>query len=81
MSRKVKVEKFVSGQLDSSFAVPLPFLNLIVQLLPEPGVSELQERGIDLRAIRNAVDQDEPYSSTFEVTESGVQKTVVISVS
>lgn len=81
MSFKIKVEKFVSGDLDSSFGVPPAFLSLIIQLLPEAGASELQQRGVDLRAIGNAVEQEVPYTSSFEVSENGVQKTIVISVS
>lgn len=81
MSSKIKVNKIVAGVLDSSFTVPLLLLNLIIQLLPESGSSDLQGRGIDLRAIRNAVVGGLQYSSSFEVTEDGVQKTIVISVS
>lgn len=81
MASKIKVDKVVAGAIDSSFTVPLLLLNLIIQLLPAPGMSELHRRGIDLCAIRNAVEQGVSYSSFFEITEDGVQKTIVISVS
>jgi hypothetical protein len=77
---KIKVEKFVAGALENSFDVPAFAVNILTQLLPESATSELAGRGIDVQAILSAQKQGTHYSSSIEVTEDGVQKTVVISV-
>jgi hypothetical protein len=77
---KIKVEKFIAGTLENSFGVPAFALNTLTQLLPEPAMSALVGRGIDIQAILGAQKLGTPYSSSVEITEAGVQKTVVISV-
>jgi hypothetical protein len=77
---KIKIEKFVKGELKNSFSVPELVLKLIAQLLPEQAVGDLAHRGVDIKAILEAQKLGAPYSASVEVTEGGVQKTVVISV-
>jgi hypothetical protein len=74
------VEKFVAGTLENSFGVPAFALNVLTQLLPESAISALVGRGIDIQAILDAQKLGIPYSSSVEITEEGVQKTVLISV-
>ena len=77
---KIKVEKFIAGTLENSFGVPAFAVNVLTQLLPASAISELADRGVDVQAILSAQKSGTPYSSSVEVTEGGVQKTVVISV-
>ncbi|MEQ9947589.1 hypothetical protein [Pectobacterium aroidearum] len=77
---KINVEKFVAGTLEKSFDVPRFAVNILAQLLPASAMSELADRGIDIPAILGANKLGTPYSSSIEVVEDGVQKTVVISV-
>ncbi len=77
---KIKIEKFVAGTLESSFGVPAFAVSVLTQLLPASAISELAGRGIDIDAILSAQKLGTTYSSSIEVTEDGVQKTVVISV-
>lgn len=77
---KIHVEKFVAGTLENRFGVPAFAVKILAQLLPTSAISELAGRGIDIQAILGANKLGTPYSSAIEVTEDGVQKTVVISV-
>ncbi len=77
---KITVEKYVAGTLENSFGVPLFAVNILAQLLPASASKELAGRGIDLQAILNAKQQGTSYRSSAEVTEDGVEKTVVITV-
>ncbi|MEQ9851870.1 MULTISPECIES: hypothetical protein [Pectobacterium] len=77
---KINVEKFAAGTLENSFGVPAFAVNMLAQILPASAMSELASRGIDIQAILSANKLSTPYSSSFEVTEEGVQKTIIISV-
>jgi hypothetical protein len=77
---KIKVEKFVDGVVENSLGVPVFALNVLTQLLPESAINELAGRGIDIQAILRAQKLGTLYSSSVEVTENRVKKTVVISV-
>jgi molybdopterin-binding protein len=77
---KIKVKKIVDGTVENSFKVPVFALNILAQLLPESAISELVGRGIDIQAILRAQKLGTPYSSSVEVIENGVQKTIAISV-
>jgi hypothetical protein len=77
---KIKIEKFVAGTLENSFGVPSFAVNVLAKFVPESAMSELADRGIDIQAILSAQNLGLIYSSSVEVTEGGVHKTVVISV-
>ncbi|HLQ85727.1 MAG TPA: hypothetical protein VK110_06200 [Salinisphaeraceae bacterium] len=77
---KITVKKLVAGELEKSFRVPASALKIGVRFLPASALGDLAQRGIDLKSILAALRRGEQYSSSLQVAENGVQKTIVISV-
>ena len=77
---KVKIEKFIDGQHETSFSVPIFVLRIAKTLLPESALSSLANHGIDVREILKAKDKGIAYAASADVCEHGISKKVVVSL-
>ena len=77
---KLRIVKFIGSERDSSFTVPGPLIAVVVRLLPRAALTSLADRGIDLAAIAAALRSGNAYSSSVQVREQGVEKTVLASI-
>lgn len=78
--KKLKIEKYISGQLDESFMVPLGFIRFLKGMLPRSAINAMDKSGIDLEEIIVSSTRNEPYQSTVECKEEGVIKKVVLTL-
>ena len=77
---KVKIEKFIDGQHETSFSVPVFILGIAKILLPESALSSLANSGINVREILEAKDKGITYAASVDVYEHGISKKVVVSL-
>jgi hypothetical protein len=77
---KLRVDKYVGTEHEKSFTVPGCLIDLAVRVLPRSALVSLSERGIDIAAIAAAKKRHGTYSSSTEVHEHGVKKTVSASL-
>jgi len=77
---RVKIEKFIDGEYETSFRVPAFVFGLAQTLLPESALNALAERGIHVRGILDAKARGIPYSAMFDVREHGVRKQISVSL-
>ncbi len=77
---KVMVEKFVDGKRETQFSFPASFLGVASALLPRSALQALAQKGIDVPQMLSARKQGMPYTTTVNVVEKGIPKTVVISL-
>jgi hypothetical protein len=76
----VKIEKFIGGQRQTSFSVPIFVLGMARTLLPESALSSLANSGINVREILEAKDKGIAYAASVDVREHGISKKVVVSL-
>jgi hypothetical protein len=77
---KVKIEKFIGGQRETSFSVPAFIFGIAKTLLPESALSSLANSGINVRAILEAKDRGIAYAASVDIREHGISKKVVVSL-
>jgi hypothetical protein len=77
---KVKIEKFIGGQRESSVSLPAFVLEIARKLLPESALSSLANSGINVREILEAKDKGIAYAASVDVCEHGINKKVVVSL-
>jgi hypothetical protein len=76
--RKLKIEKYIQGQLNESFTVPLVMIRLLTAVLPTAAGKSLKLHGLDLNKIMSvAFDRNlTGYQTSLNVEEGGVKKDV-----
>ena len=77
---KIKIEKFINGEHETSFNVPAFVFGLARTLLPESALYSLAKSGINVRAILEAKDKGVTYTASVDVCERGINKKVVVSL-
>lgn len=77
---KVRIEKFIDGQHETSFNVPTFVLGMAKTLLPESALSLLANSGIKVGEILEAKRKRIPYTASIDVCEHGINKKVVVSL-
>jgi hypothetical protein len=79
MSR-LRVDKYIGTEHEKSFTVPGLLIDFAVRVLPRSALASLSKQGIDIAAIAAAKRRHGTYSSSIEVHEHGVKKTVSASL-
>lgn len=77
---KVMVEKLVDGKHDTTFSFPAFLLKAASILLPQSALNALGEKGMNVADMLAARRRGIAYSTSMDVVEKGVRKTVVVSV-
>ncbi|HSD39005.1 MAG TPA: hypothetical protein VLC92_15945 [Rhodocyclaceae bacterium] len=76
----LKIEKFVGDKHETTISVPGFVASVCSVLLPESAHVALASHGIKLREVAEARRNGAPYSASVAVSERGVNKRVVISL-
>lgn len=77
---KLRIDKYVGTEHEESFTVPGFLIDMAVRVLPPSALASLSREGIDIAAIADARMRHGTYSSSIEVREHGVKKTVSVSL-
>ncbi|QEI08734.1 hypothetical protein FXN63_24970 [Pigmentiphaga aceris] len=76
----VTVEKFVGGKQETQFCFPAVFLGMARVMLPRAALTALAEKGMDVAGMLSAMRSGRQYTTSVNLVEKGVSKTVVVSV-
>jgi len=77
---RLKIEKFVHGQHETTLSVPLFAVRALNAVLPSSALGALGMNGIDVAEILKAKRLGAGYSTTLDVCERGVTKRIVVSL-
>ncbi|PWJ78419.1 hypothetical protein C7441_11686 [Pseudaminobacter salicylatoxidans] len=77
---RLRIEKFINGERETTVNVPLFAVRALNAVLPSSALGSLGMHGIDLSKILEAKRSGAAYSTTLDLHEHGVAKTVVVSL-
>lgn len=77
---RLKIEKFVNGQHESTIRIPTIFVRAGAALLPKSAIDALAKEGLDVAEMLEAMKRGTPYTSSLDVCEQGVEKRITVSL-
>lgn len=73
---RINVEKYVDGQRETGFSVPMGIVRLAANILPQAAKRSLSDNGIYLDEMARTHADEMPFARWIEVSERGVRKSI-----